>query len=135
MSDSAKAEAATADGVLAVATDLIFETLIRTAAEAQGRSYRAARTIAQLQAELSQGTAVLVLVDMEANGLRPEEAIACCKEQRPAPAVIAYYPHVQTRLAEAATTAGADLVLPRSKFHERLGDLLRDHAGARHPTD
>jgi len=121
-------KAVSAGGVVAVLSDLIFETRIRTAAEARGRPCRAVRTIAQLQAELSQGTAALVIVDMEVGGLRPEEAVACCKQRQPAPTVIAFYPHVQTRLAEAATAAGADLVLPRSKFHERLGDLLREHA-------
>jgi hypothetical protein len=69
-------------GVLAVVSDLIFETKIRTTAAALSIPYRAVRTAEQLRAALDDGSWALVIVDMEVTEDAGAEAVAISSGHR-----------------------------------------------------
>ncbi len=117
--------------LLIVCTDLIFSTKITGTAKALGRAFMVARTLPRLQELLAAAAdpavadgAPLLIVDLNASGIDPIEAIKIAKAQAVSPRVIAFLSHVQVELAAAAKAAGADQVLPRSAFTAQLPTLI-----------
>ena len=109
--------------VLGIVPDLFFSTRIAAVAKSEGIQWRAAlprsaRTAAEAE------TPDLVIIDLHAEGAL--DAIADLKQGKAtqALAVIGFYSHVDVALRAAALAAGADHVLPRSAFTQRLPDLL-----------
>ena len=110
---------------IAVVTDMIFAARIRGTAEKIGTECQVVSTMDALRSALEGGQPGVVLVDMSADGLSPSDAIRAVKELHPAARVVAFFSHTQTELLEQARAAGADDILPRSAFVQRLPDLLR----------
>jgi DNA-binding NarL/FixJ family response regulator len=108
----------------ALVTDLFFVTKIKGTADAVGAPLTLARTTEQLLHAIGAG-ARLAIIDLNATGVDPVDAIRRCKALPDPPRVLAYLSHVQRELAEAAQAAGADEVLPRSKFSADLPALLQ----------
>lgn len=108
----------------ALITDLFFVSKVKGTADVLGVPLKVVRSVEALLAEVKAGADTLI-IDMNASGIDPAEAIRSCKALEPVPRVIAYLSHVQTDLLEAARAAGADLVLPRSRFSADLPDLLQ----------
>jgi CheY-like chemotaxis protein len=111
--------------VIAVAADLVFGSRIRGTAEQLGVSVEFARS-ADALFEKAPG-ARLILLDLDARWVEPGTLIAALKED-PATAavpVVAFVSHVRTDAIDAARTAGADRVVPRSVFVRELPALLR----------
>ncbi|MEI7767129.1 MAG: response regulator [Phycisphaerae bacterium] len=109
--------------VVAYVADLIFMTKISATAQALKRPCRVATTPARLEAALIELKPTLIIVDLNID----EEAVAMVrriKELAPATPLIAFCSHVQPALAQGATIAGADQVLPRSLFTVKLPDLI-----------
>lgn len=107
---------------VAVVTDLTFSTKITGTGKAMGKSVLVARSLGRL-GELLEGTrGMLVLVDLNATGVDVMEAVRLAKGK--GARVVAYLSHVQVELAAAAREAGADEVMARSGFVERLAGLL-----------
>lgn len=111
--------------VVALVTDLIFATKIGGTARHVGVPLTVVRTLDALVGGAAASR--LAIIDMNADGVDTAEAVRQCKAAEPAPFVIAYLSHVQTDLAAAAREAGADLVLPRSRFSADLPNLLQEH--------
>ncbi len=109
---------------VAVVTDLIFATKIRGTAEALGGSVRLVRDAAGLTAALGEGGVRLVIVDLNADRIDIAGLVRLAKGAAGTPRVVAYFSHVQGELAKAAREAGADEVMARSAFVERLADLV-----------
>jgi len=110
---------------IALVTDLIFATKIRSTAEAVGARIELVRSVASLAAAAGGGAIGQVIIDLNADGLDPAAAIAAAKGLPGRPRVIAFLSHVQTELAAAAQQAGADEVMPRSAFTARLPEVIR----------
>jgi CheY-like chemotaxis protein len=108
----------------ALVTDLFFMTKIKSTADALGQPLVIARSAEALLDQAAAG-ANPVIIDMNATGVDPASVIRECKSRENPPHVIAYLSHVQTEL-EAARQAGADQVLPRSKFSADLPALLKN---------
>ncbi len=113
--------------VIALVTDLIFATKIGSTARGVGADLAIVRSVEALETKLAGG-ASLVMIDMNADGVDAAEAIRKVKAQPDAPPVLAYLSHVQTELADAARSAGADAILPRSQFSAELPTILQQHA-------
>ncbi len=113
------------DPVLALVSDLFFGSRIAAAARAAGVAVRTVRTLAELERVLGEGAPRLVLVDLEAPGADPLEAIARCRRLASPPRVVAFGPHVQEELLDAARARGADEALPRGALTASLPRLLR----------
>jgi DNA-binding NarL/FixJ family response regulator len=58
------------------------------------------------------GTADVVIVDIS----RSAQLVAEIRAEMPAARIVCYGPHVDDEAADAARAAGADVVLPRSRF-------------------
>ncbi len=109
---------------VAIVSDIIFASRITGTAAKVGAKCKIVKDPGALQDALESDEPRTVLVDMNCNGISPEEAIRTVKSQCPNARVVAYFSHVQTELMEQARAAGADDVWPRSVFVQRLPELL-----------
>lgn len=121
-------------------SDLIFSTKIHSTAESLGIICRPARHIAALQARLDRVDdgkandavdAVIVDLTMGDTGLR---LIELAKGHGAAPQVVAFAPHVEVRMLQAAEELGADQVMPRGAFASQLPQLLQALSGLAPPN-
>ncbi|RMF71475.1 MAG: DNA-binding response regulator [Planctomycetota bacterium] len=110
--------------IVALVADLIFDSRITGAARRVGVEVQAVRSPDALLGASSN--ARLVIVDLSAAGDHPPELIRKLKAAAPQARVVAFLAHVEVELRKAALAAGADEVLPRSAFVERLEALLRE---------
>jgi len=117
--------------VLALVSDLLFGSKVAATARAHRLGYRGARSLAAMgDPALSPA---LVIVDLETD--LPDgdavDAIAAALARTPRPRVVAFAGHLLVDRLEAARRAGADLVLSRGGFAQRLEGLLQPLAPAR----
>ena len=101
--------------VFALVKDLFFRTKIQ---ESGKRAKKKIEFVDSL--ETAQGE--LVIVDLEDF---PREDVKTFKEKNSESMVVGYLSHKQTGLREKALNEGFDLVLVRSEFVKRLGELLK----------
>lgn len=104
--------------VVAYVSDLVFGSKITSAARAAEVGVRVVRAVDEIE-----DGAGLVLVDLEASGA--VQAIERCGAGQRPPRIVAFGPHVREDLFAAAREAGADEVLARSAFVQRLPELLK----------
>lgn len=109
---------------IAIVSDMIFATRITGTAEKVGADCRIINDQSDLQDALESDEPRIVVVDMNCDGISPEEAIWVVKLHCPKARVVAFYSHAQTELMKQAKAAGADDVWPRSAFVQRLPQLL-----------
>lgn len=131
--------------VMAWITDLIFATKVKSTADEMGVPLTVVRT--REAAGHDDNDVHLVIVDLNADGVDPLAVIRRYKttnatadtqgegggrEKSAAGSrvVIAFASHVQADLMRTAEQAGADLVLPRSKFNTDLPRLLARYASS-----
>ena len=112
--------------VLCVIDDLLFSVKISTAAKSLGVEVYFERKADEVMARIREQHPQLVIFDLNSAKLRPLEAIAQMKADPSLQDVrtIGYASHVQTETIKAARQAGADQVLARSAFVERLPEIL-----------
>jgi len=110
---------------LAVVSDLIFATKIRSTAEVLGATCLVVASSAALESALTIHNVKLALIDMHVVGVSALEAIRAIKTRNPSARVIAFFSHVQSELMAAAQGAGADDAWPRSKFVQELPGLFK----------
>ena len=111
-------------GLLLVCQDLIFQTKIAGTAAALDIPCRTVASAAVATGEnLSEvGGAVVDLATCPTDG-----DLASLRSSLPAESgLLAFGSHVEAERLRAARAAGCDPVLPRSRFAERLPDLLRE---------
>jgi DNA-binding response OmpR family regulator len=105
------------DDVVAVVTDLFFQSRISSAARHTGRTVRFLTS----GADAREYTLALVDLDAATDVL---DAIRRLKAGSSAP-VVAFGPHVDTAGRKAARNAGADRVLAKSRFVTELPAILQ----------
>ncbi|HZU12603.1 MAG TPA: hypothetical protein VFB58_07160 [Chloroflexota bacterium] len=103
--------------VIAVVTDLIFQSRIAAVARHTGADVRYVTSLDELPDD--EGPR-LALVDLDA-GVDVLQAIRALAAQAP---VVAFGPHLDTERRKAARAAGATRVLAKSKFVQELPTLL-----------
>lgn len=116
--------------VIAATRELIFASKISGTGQALGVPVQVVQSTEAFEQALTSGEARLVIVDM---ALPRELACDCLRraaQQNPLPQIVAYYSHVDGSARDDARSAGAQQVLPRSKFAEVLPDLLRTYGMA-----
>ena len=104
--------------VAAVISDLMFYSRIESAATAHGAELTRVDSPLQVPRDTE-----LILVDWSAN--QPDWAadLAACRES--GSRVILFGPHTDLDAHAAARRAGLGPMMARSRFVQRLGDLLR----------
>ncbi len=112
------------DNCIGIVSHLIFAARITGTADKVGAQCKIVKDPGTLQDALESEIPRTVLVDMNCDGISPEEAIRTVKSRCPNARVVAFFSHVQTELMEQARAAGADDVWPRSAFVQRLPELL-----------
>ncbi len=111
--------------VLVVVTDLIFSSRISAEARALGQTIVMCRKPDLLAAALQEGVASLLLLDLNCDGLDCIGVIRSVRAAANPPRIVAFFSHVQEELGARALQAGADRVIPRSRFVKELPELLR----------
>jgi CheY-like chemotaxis protein len=118
--------------VVAVIDDLFFVSKLEETAKQVGAELHVMRA-ADFRAEsLRDAQPALAVFDLNAASANPVELIRQLKadaELKGIP-VVAFLSHVQVDLQRAAQQAGADQVLPRSKFTAQLADIFRRAAAS-----
>jgi CheY-like chemotaxis protein len=95
-----------------------------------GHQVLTAGNSALAQAMIEQWHPRAVFVDLAAGDLvKPEALLAYRTVAGPETAFIAFGSHVDTASLAAASAAGCDPVLPRSKFSAELPELIRRFLG------
>ncbi len=116
------------DTVLALVSDLFFVGKIEETARQLGASLHVVPSAERLFAEIQSAAPRLVLIDLNYDAAESPRTIARLKREDSTQSirVVAFLSHVQEDLARAAREAGADAVLPRSRFSQTLPDILKD---------
>lgn len=109
--------------ICAAVCDLIFAAKIRGTADALGADLLVVRTADQLLVHLDDDTRV-VIVDLNLESDDPIDLVRQVKARQLQARLICYVSHVDAELASAAAQAGADDVLPRSRFVRALPELV-----------
>jgi len=117
-------KSAVARTVVAVLSDLIFETKIRSTAQELGIEITVVRSHSELDIVLYRVSPILLIVDLNTAGV---DAVSVGDNHAPRPYIVAYVSHVDQDLAKQAAEAGADQVMPRSRFTADLPQLLQTH--------
>lgn len=112
--------------VIALVSDLMFESRIREAARAGSLSVIAVRRPEQLTEGCRAEAPALVLVDLDDDRLRPIEAVRMLREDAALRSleVVGFVSHVDGARAAAAQQAGCSRVLARGAFVAELPRLL-----------
>lgn len=106
------------DVVLALGFDLFFKPKLNEAAKAASVELRYA---APQDAARAAAGATRVVADVSAPGV--EEALAAIRKEHPALPILACYPHVEERRAQAVRALGG-VAIARGAFAQRLADAL-----------
>lgn len=108
--------------VLVLVTDFVFASRISATAAMDDLDVVITRSLNETLSHLEEATQVIIDAN-NADG-DPLEVIREIKANNAAVPVTVYLSHVQRELIKNATLAGADTVLPRSTFTERLREIL-----------
>ncbi|MBK9118720.1 MAG: hypothetical protein IPM18_03835 [Phycisphaerales bacterium] len=111
--------------IVALVSDLFFESKLAATAAAVGKTLCTVRDCAAAEARLANADGLLV--DLHAAG-DPEALIRRARALRADLPIVAFLSHVEVELAAAARAAGAGQVLPRSTFTQRLPQILAGFA-------
>ncbi|PYR83805.1 MAG: hypothetical protein DMG17_09245 [Acidobacteria bacterium] len=104
--------------IAALVDDLFFSSKISATAKQLGSQIVFCRSAEDVPQEVAR-----ICVDLNSTAFDSVSEIKKLKRTHPAP-IVAFVSHVQIGLKRRAEEAGATEVIPRSKFVERLPELL-----------
>ena len=109
--------------VVALVDDIFFQAKILETARHVGVEMKMVGTGDALVEEVANANPKLVIVDLNARqgALEAIERLRAAGSTAP---LVAFLSHVQVDLAERARAAGAQDVMPRSKFTQNLASIL-----------
>lgn len=116
-------------GVLAVMSDLIFETKIRATARSMGIEVDVVNNPSSAVGAAKRRSPSLVIIDLNSSGPGIAAWLAPLVKMSGLH-VVAYVSHVDEDLAREAREAGAHEVMARSRFNQMLPELLQKHGGS-----
>jgi CheY-like chemotaxis protein len=110
--------------LIAAINDLIFATRVTSTARALGVELTLVTNTPALADAIEALQPRLVIIDLNSLGAEALAAVRLADERTPRPFVLAYCAHVDVELASEARAAGANEVMPRSRFHAELSQIL-----------
>ncbi|MFQ5598980.1 MAG: response regulator [Candidatus Krumholzibacteriia bacterium] len=112
---------------MAFLEDIFFTAKIREVAKALSKEVRFVRDLSGLEKRLAGPPPEMVLIDLTAESLKPLELIRLIKEhpEWAGVRVVAYSSHSRAELMEEANQLGADIVLPKPGFAQKLPEILQ----------
>jgi len=116
--------------VVAAIDDLMFQSKVRTIAEARGVDVPVRIRPEQAVQELEQSDAQekIFVVDLEASGFDAVEVVRSLKQKHPGIRVVGFCHHTDTDLVRRSKNARVDVVIARSGFEQlfaKMADALR----------
>lgn len=116
--------------ILAAIDDLFFLVKVKDAASRAGLEMDLAKSPESLVEKARSARPSLIVIDLNAAAVRPLEAIAALKSDAEARdiEILAFVSHVQTELRAQAQQAGAERVMARSAFSDKLVAILQETA-------
>ena len=112
---------------LLLSRDLIFTSKITGTARELGYRVFVAGNSWLAIAMIEQRKPKVVFVDLAAGELASPSALAAYQNATPGTPFVAFGSHVDTIAMKAASAAGCDPVLPRSRFSAELPELIRKY--------
>lgn len=109
---------------LLLTSNLFFSSKVTGTAQALGLAVDAVMRADQVPARIATGNYRCLFIDLGLPGLNIADVVQSLPAEQPIRR-IAFGPHVETALFEAARAAGCDEVLAHSRFSGQLPDLLR----------
>ena len=109
---------------LLLSDDLLFISRVQGHARAAGLDVKSVRTADALLNRIQETPPPCVMIDVHLAGGRIQEIATSLKALTPPPMIVGYGSHVAAAQLAAARQAGCDLVVPNSKFVERLATDL-----------
>jgi|SRR5579871_2949906 len=100
--------------------DLFFSSKLREIAKGLGTEVIVCQSASAVPADVRR-----VFVDLSATRFDPIAEIGNLKKSAPAIPITAFVSHVQIDMKDRAEKAGADEVVPRSAFAQRVSDVLK----------
>ncbi len=112
--------------VVAVLDDMFFASKIREAAKSVGVNVVILKKAGGLIEDLTSSPPTLIIVDLNSKKFLPLELIREFKSRPELKNIptLGYLPHVEGDLKKQAVKAGADIVMPRSRFVRELVPIL-----------
>jgi DNA-binding NarL/FixJ family response regulator len=109
--------------VVVFVTDLFFEVKIRTAARNLNVELEFGKSLDGLAGSIPEFRTIIV--DLKLTGVNLEEFLGEIKKRYPNSRIIAFGPHGETDLWRIAKKAGVDQMMARSKFSQKLFEILQ----------
>ena len=109
--------------ILAVITDLLFQSRLREQARALGYEIALADT-AEAVDDLLDAAPALIVLDLHVEDLDWRSVVEAAKERRVP--ILAFGRHTEAQHLRSARDAGCDRVVPRSTFVEELPRLIEE---------
>jgi DNA-binding NarL/FixJ family response regulator len=100
--------------------DLLFSSRVTGVAQCVGIDLRVVSSVDKISGDVK-----LVLLDLTLASLDIATAVKSIKERCPGARIVAYGPHVQDQLLQAAADAGCDEVLSRGQFDREMERVVR----------
>jgi CheY-like chemotaxis protein len=112
--------------VVVFAEDIFYTAKIRETARTVARDVRFVRDAGALERRLSGPAPSMVIMDLNAETLRPLEMLRKIKDhpEWKAARVVAYSSLTRAELMQEANQLGAEVVLPKTSFTQQLSDIL-----------
>ncbi len=126
MSDSPLPVAPIATGIL-ICRDLIFTSKVTGTAQALGLRVGVVGSQDAVLKLLAEHPRRVILADLTAGDAVSPSALKLYKQASPQTALVAFGSHVDTASLAAATAAGCDVVMPRSRFSGELPQILKTY--------
>jgi len=109
--------------VVALVSDLMFQSKITAAARRSGVAVRFCRSGSEFATAVSREKPVLALVDLHVAAEGVGELVDCVRSGGDA-RIVGFASHVDRDVLDQAVQAGMDEAMPRSQFEHRLEPLL-----------
>jgi DNA-binding NarL/FixJ family response regulator len=123
--------------IVALSSDVMLTVRLEAIARGLNCSVEVVSGIQGMRPAFTRQGVDLVLLDLADAAFSVDAACTIIREQAPQAKIVAFYPHVRTELAAAATTSGCDVVIPRSRLLSNPAEALRgvlDTRGQRGPA-
>ena len=110
--------------ILFVSDDVMFWARVRAAADAASREIVRIDGEAAMEEAYRRGNVARVIADLGSRSVDVLSWAARWKAAAPAPELVAFGSHVDEASLVAARDAGFDTVMPNSRFHRTVGELI-----------
>ncbi len=109
---------------------MFFSSKIENTAKNLGIEVIKVRNYQEIRERIGEKAIDLMIVDLVSKGIDVEKVLADLKNSPKQSRVfrIGYLPHVQWKIADQFREKGIDLVITRSKFSEKMSDIIKKHS-------